>query len=172
MDSVSVVIVLRIVHVLTGVFWVGGTFLVAFFIIPTVKSTGPIGGQFAGALMGKARLAPWLTVGGILSVVSGLLLYWDLYANAPWSTFGPHTLFGIGGVLAVIAFIAGAAIGPATSSRMAALGARIAGQGTPPTPQQITEREALLNRLSALARFNATVLGLAVACMAAARYVL
>jgi hypothetical protein len=171
MDSIAVIIVLRIIHILSGVFWVGGTLQVAFFILPTVKIAGPAGGPFVGALMGKARLAPILVVGGVLSVASGVLLYWNFYAEAPWSTFGPHTLFGIGGVLAVIALIAGSAIGPPTSSRMAALGAQIAAQGTPPSPEQLAERGALMGRLTALARFNATVLILAAACMASARYV-
>ena len=75
------------------------------------------------------------------------------------------------GVLAVIALIAGSAIGPSTSSRMAALGARIAAQGTPPSPEQLAERGALMGRLTALVRFNATLLVLAAACMASARYV-
>ena len=55
MDSPSVIIVLRIIHIVAGAFWVGGAVTTAFFLLPTVKATGPVGGQFAGAATKKAH---------------------------------------------------------------------------------------------------------------------
>jgi len=169
--NISLVIILRLIHILVGVFWVGGTVLVAFFLLPTVQATAAVGGQFLATLMQRTKLTFVLAGAGLLVVLSGLWMYSGLYGDIPWDTFGPHIVFGIGGIIALLALVIGAAIGPATARKMAALGARLAAQGTPPTPDQMNERARLMNRLANLARFNAAALLLAAAFMAVARYV-
>jgi uncharacterized membrane protein len=167
----GIIIILRIVHIVAGAFWLGGAVTTAFFLLPTVKATGPAGGQFAGALIQRTHLPDWLLAAGVVSIIAGLILYWDLYADMPWNSFGPQVMFGVGGVIALLAVLLGLAVTRPTAGRMAALGKAIQAQGSPPTPAQAAERDAILARLTNLAALNSLLIALAAAFMAAARYV-
>jgi hypothetical protein len=149
---------------------VGGAVTTAYFLLPTVKATGPVGGQFAGALIQRTRLPDWLTAAGVLSVLSGLLLYWDFYAGLSWEGFEPQVVIGIGGLLAILSLLLGFLVSRPTADRMVALGRSIQAQGSPPTPAQVSERDALLARLTNAAMINAGLIVITVACMAIGRY--
>jgi hypothetical protein len=151
MDSPTVIIILRIVHIVAGTFWVGGALATAFFILPTVKATGPAGGQFAGALIQRTHLPEWITAAGGLSVLSGLLLYWNFYADLPWGGLDPQTVIGVGGILAIISLLVGFFASRPTAARLGAVGKAIQAQGTPPTAEQAAQRDMLLSRLTNLA---------------------
>ena len=170
MFSLTIIIVLRILHILSGVFWVGGAVTTAFFLLPTVKATGPIGGQFAGALVQRTHLPEWLTAAGGVSVLSGLLLYWNFYAGLAWTGFEPQVVIGIGGLLAIISLVIGFFVSRPTADRMAAVGRAIQAQGTPPTPPQLAERGRLLLRLTKFATVNAVLVVITATCMAIGRY--
>jgi uncharacterized membrane protein len=170
MDSPSVIIILRIIHVVAGTFWVGGAVTTAFFFLPTVKATGPIGGQFAGALIQRTHLPEWLTAAGGLSVLSGLLLYWNFYADLPWGGFDPQTVIGVGGLLALASLLVAIFFSRPTAARLGAVGKAIQAQGTPPTSDQAAESGALLSRLTNLAMINAVLVVVAAVCMAIGRY--
>jgi uncharacterized membrane protein len=170
MDSPTVIVVLRIVHIVSGAFWLGGSVVTAFFLLPTVKATGPVGGQFAGALIQRTHIAEWLTAAGILSVLSGLLLYWDFYAGLSWDGFEPQVVIGIGGLLAILSLAIGVFFSRPAAARMGAVGKAIQMQGTPPTPVQMAERDGLLSRLTTLAMINAVLVVITAVCMAIGRY--
>ena len=170
MDSPSVIIILRIIHIVAGAFWVGGAVTTAFFLLPTVKATGPIGGQFAGALIQRTHLPEWLTVAGGLAVLSGLLLYWDFYAGLAWDGFQPQVVIGIGGLLAILSLVLGIFVSRPAAGRMGAIGKAIQTQGTPPTPTQAAERDMLLARLTNFAMINAVLVVITATCMAIGRY--
>jgi hypothetical protein len=166
--SNSVIAILRLIHIVVGAFWVGGVITTAFFLLPTVKATGPIGGQFAGQLMARTRLPTVLTAAGGLTVLAGLILYGGVWAGTGFS--GPAAYYAIGGVFAIIAIILGAAIARPAADKLVALGRTLAGQGTPPTAEQSAERERLMNRLTSTSQINAVLVVIAVAFMAVARY--
>lgn len=170
MDSISFIVVLRILHVVAGAFWVGGAVTTAFFVLPTVKATGPSGGQFAGALMQRTHLPEWLTAAGVVSVLTGLWLYWDIYAGIAWTGFEPQVVIGIGGLLAIASLVIGFLGSRPTAARMGAMGKAIQTQGAPPTPEQLAERDALLTRLTNFAMVNAVLVVITAASMAIGRY--
>jgi uncharacterized membrane protein len=170
MDSPTVIIILRIIHIVAGAFWVGGAATTAFFLLPTVKATGPVGGQFAGALIQRTHLPEWLTAAGVLAVLSGLLLYWDFYAGLAWDGFQPQVVIGIGGLLAILSLVLGVFVSRPTAARMGAVGKAIQTQGTPPTPTQVAERDMLLARLTNFAMINAGLVVITAVCMAIGRY--
>ena len=170
MDSPSVIIILRILHILAGAFWLGGAVTTAFFLLPTVKATGPVGGQFAGALIQRTHLPEWLTAAGGVAVLSGLLLYWDFYAGLAWTGFEPQVVIGIGGLFAIASLAIAFFVSRPTADRMAAVGKAIQAQGTPPTPMQLAERDRLLVRLTNFAMLNAVLVVITATCMAIGRY--
>lgn len=166
--SNTVIAILRIIHIVFGTFWVGGAITTAFFLLPTVKATGPIGGQFAGQLMARTRLPTVLTASGGIAVLAGLILYGGVWAGTGFT--GPAAIFAIGGAIAIIAMIlAGAIVRPA-ADKLAALGRAMAGQGSPPTAGQTAEREQLMNRLTSMTQINAVLLIITVVFMAIGRY--
>jgi hypothetical protein len=56
MDERTITIILRLVHILAGVFWAGTVFLMAGFLVPTMRATGREGGVFVQYLMRERRL--------------------------------------------------------------------------------------------------------------------
>ena len=162
--SNTVIAILRFIHIVVGTFWVGGAVTTAFFLLPTVKATGPIGGQFAGQLMARTHLATVLTAAGGITVLAGLILYGGLWVGAGFT--GPAAAYAIGGAIAIIALILGFAIARPAADKLAALGSAIAGQGSPPTADQNAERGRLMDRLTSTVQINAVLLLITVAFMA------
>jgi uncharacterized membrane protein len=80
MDDRTVTIILRLIHILAGVFWAGTAFLMAGFLIPTMRATGKEGGVFIQHLMRERRLHAVLGVAMLLTVLSGIAMYAKLAA--------------------------------------------------------------------------------------------
>jgi uncharacterized membrane protein len=70
------IILMRIIHVLSGVAWAGGTFLLASVVEPSARGTGPEGGKFMQYASGPGKLPVYMMVSGILTLLSGLYLFW------------------------------------------------------------------------------------------------
>jgi hypothetical protein len=166
----TIIIILRIIHIVAGSIWLGGAVTTAFFLLPTVKATGPIGGQFVGALVQRTHLPEWLLALGVVNIIAGLILYWDFYVGVPWDTLGPQVIYAIGGVLAVLVVILGFAIARPTADRLTGLGKAIQAQGSPPRASQVADREALLARLTSIVTVNAVLLVITATLMAIGRY--
>lgn len=168
MDIVA--IVLRILHIFSGVFWAGSAWVLAFFLGPTAAALGADGGKFMNYLLGKLRFSIYVTIAAIVTVLAGLVLFFLHYGIAGLSTPTGLT-FAIGGVFGLIALgIGGAVTGP-TSLKMTRLGGEIAAAGKPPTPAQGAEMGALQKRLASASLWNAIFVSLALLLMASARYV-
>jgi uncharacterized membrane protein len=91
-------LVLRLVHVFGGVFWVGGALMMNFFIGPTIGATGQAGKQFMGHLMVRMRLSTIMTTIAILTLLAGGLLYWrdSQGLTSMWMSAGSGIGFAIG----------------------------------------------------------------------------
>jgi len=50
-----VILILRVIHILLGVFWAGAVFMVALFVQPAIAASGPEGGKVMGALVKRRR---------------------------------------------------------------------------------------------------------------------
>jgi hypothetical protein len=69
MNDQTVTLLLRLIHILAGIFWVGVAFLMAGFLIPTVRETGQAGGRFMEHLMLRRRLPVFLGIAMLLCMV-------------------------------------------------------------------------------------------------------
>ena len=79
-------------------------------------------------------------------------------------------MFGLGGVLAISAMIIGMAVNSPAGRKLGELGARVQASGRPPTPDQAATIQRLQERLGRATVVVATLLLLAAAAMAVARY--
>lgn len=165
-------IVLRAVHILTAVFWVGSFYLFFFFIEPSVKELGPTGGQFMGHLAGKKKMPIVIAVTAATTIVAGTLLYWRVSGgfNVDWITSAPGVALTVGALSAIVAFGLGFIIIKPAVDRMGVIGQGIAATGTPPSEDQAAEMQRLGARLVVVGRIDLVLLTVAVIMMATARY--
>lgn len=166
----STLLILRLIHVLGGVFWVGSMLFIVFFLMPTLAQIGPAAGQVMAGLQ-KRRQLTILPGAGLLTILSGLWLMWissDGFAVAYFAS--PHGLImTMGAGVTVLALILGFFIVRPATIRATRLVQEIMATG--PTPEK---RETMLNLRDKTARFNLLVsllLIVAATTMALARYV-
>lgn len=166
------VILLRIVHIFSGVFWVGAVALVVFFIQPTAAALGPDSQKFMQHLLFRRRITDWVLSAGVLNVIAGLLLYWRASAglNLNWITSGPGLGFTVGAVAALAAISIGASVTRPSILRSGALGAEIQASGGGPSPEQAAELAKIQARGAAAGRWTLALLIVALLGMATARY--
>lgn len=166
------VIVLRVIHIAAGVFWVGAAFVLFLFIQPSARATGPAGQEFMGHLTTRKKLPLAVLLSGVVTVLAGLLLYWRASGglDTAWISSGPGISFTVGAVAAIVTLALGLAVTKPSIDRMGALGQQIASGGGPPTPEQVAELQRLQARTVLVGRISLVLLAVAVVAMAIARY--
>lgn len=159
---------LRIVHIIAGVFWVGGTLMMTFFIAPTIGATAEAGQKFIGHLMGNLRFSQRMSAAAGLTILAGFLLYWNDSSGftSSWMRSGAGIGFGIGAGFALVGFVFGVLIGRTTKA-MAQLGAQFQGK---PTDGQMAQMRTLLKKQSFYSMTASVTLVLALVFMSIARY--
>jgi uncharacterized membrane protein len=164
---------LRILHIVVGVFWVGTVVFMAAFLTPSARAAGPAGGAVIQQLMGVRRLPLWIMGGMVVTLLSGIALYWRDSAGfqSAWLASGAGKVFGLGGAVAFAASILGMAINMPTARRLTEITGRLQSAGRPPTPEEQATLAALQGRLSKASVLAAVLLVIATLLMAIARYV-
>jgi uncharacterized membrane protein len=163
-------LLLRIIHIFAGIFWVGAAWFFFFFVEPTSHALGPDGGKFVGYMVNVRRFPVYVTVAAILTVLAGWTL-WFMRYSIPGLRTGPGLVFAIGGIFGLIALGIGGAINGPTAAKLTKLGGEIASAGKPPTQEQLAQVAALQARLHTASLWTAIVTALAVLMMATARYI-
>ena len=74
MDDRMIMVVLRLIHIVGGVLWVGAVALMTSFVVPAVRSAGAQGGRVMQELMQRRRLPFYMNVVAGLTMLSGLVL--------------------------------------------------------------------------------------------------
>lgn len=159
--------ILRFIHIISGILWAGGAILINFFIAPTISATGDSGKQFAGHLMGKTKVTPFMMIAGLTTVLAGSTLYGidSNWFRSGWMQTPTGIGFGIGAASGILAFVFGVILGNANTA-LAALGAQIQGK---PTPEQMSALQALQKRQALAAKGNVIFILIAISLMASAR---
>jgi len=139
-------VVLRVLHILVAALWVGAAGLLAMVVMPAVGEAGATGGPFLASLH-RRKLHVFMAASALLTVLSGIWLYWVLTTGFDpaivWSRGG--VAFGIGGLCGLVALIVGGGIIDPGFARLAELAER-----TDAMPE--ARRAAHLQRLEAIHR--------------------
>ena len=172
MDERLIMIVLRLFHIVGGIFWVGGILVMAYFLAPAQRDIGEEGGRFLRHVMIQRKLSAWFASAAGLTILSGALLYWRLIdtSNGAWARTPSAMGFGTGAVAGIIGFSVGMSMSGASAKKMGQLGQAIAASGGKPTPEQSAEMGRLGARASKGSRIAAAFLLFAASAMAVARY--
>jgi hypothetical protein len=170
MDDGILTLILRLTHILGGIFWAGSAFLMAGFIAPTMRATGREGGRFIQHMMLDRRLPVFLGIAMGLTVVSGITMYARLAAatHGTWASTRPGIAYGVGGLAAILGAVVGALFSGAAGRRLAQVGQSV-GAGSPSAEQQ-AEIARLQARIGLGTRLAAALLVVAAGAMAVARY--
>jgi uncharacterized membrane protein len=166
-------LLLRLVHILGGITWVGGGIYASFFLIPALSATPPLIPQVMAGLQRRRTFVILPTI-GLLTVLTGLRLMWIDSAGVPSSYFSTGTgmTFGIGGIAALIALVVQVFIQRPAGVKLGAIAASLAVSTSADEKQRLTAEADRLRRRNILATTVAVRLGLfAAAAMAIARYV-
>ncbi|MGH7519023.1 MAG: hypothetical protein ACREOC_16420 [Gemmatimonadales bacterium] len=165
-------VLLRLVHIVLGVLWVGMMVFTVVFLTPAVQDAGPDGGKVMTALQrrGVMTVMPILALGTLLS---GIWLYWRASAGFHPSYVASRVglAFGLGGLASLIAYGLGMTVMRPAMLRATTLAQALGSAKTEPEREaQTVEIQRLRARGAAVARLVALLLILAVAAMAVARY--
>ena len=168
----ALLIFLRLVHVVSGVLWVGSMFFTTIFLVPSMQEAGPDGAKVMAGLQ-KRGMMTVVPILAIATILSGVWLYWRVSNgfDPAFSTSGIGLAFGLGGIAAIIAYAIGI-----TTVRPSMLRAGMLAQQLAQAPQggereaQMVEIGRLRARAAAAGRVVLGLLLFATAAMAVARY--
>lgn len=165
----ALIVILRLLHVVSGAVWVGAVVFTAFFLMPTVAAAGPGGGAFMREF-GKRKIPQFMMSLMAVTLLSGLALMGVIASRSDgtWFSSPMGRVISLGAAIAIIAALYGVVVNRPVGMRMQKLGAEIQGQ---PSPAQAAEMQTLQAKLLKASQVVAVLLLLSVAAMAAARYV-
>jgi len=167
----SLILTLRITHILLGVFWAGAIIMMAFFIGPAIKDAGPDGGKVMAGLI-KRRLLNIVPAAATLSILAGLWLYWHDSGGADPAWMGSRMAMalGTGAVLSLVGFAIGVGVMRPSTLKAIALSQQAAQLPETERGAVMTEIQRLRGRAAAAGRAVAVLLIIVVVTMAVARY--
>ena len=164
-------IVLRLIHIGSAVFWAGSAFFLVSYLTPAVQAAGPEGAKVMQriALSSFPKVVPAL---GGLTVLAGLLMYWRDSGGLQlaWITTPTGLGFTFGGLMGLTSLIIGLTVTAPAINRMADILRESMAAKRPPTPEQMKEIPALQVKMTNAAVWNSIFLALAILGMATARY--
>ncbi|MEO7367372.1 MAG: hypothetical protein ABIZ36_05410 [Gemmatimonadaceae bacterium] len=172
MHEAALMIFLRLIHILGGVFWVGTVFVIAWFLIPSNRATGPAGIVVMQEVMVRRKLSIYLMAAMGLTILSGLAMYGRMMmiTHGAWASTAMAKVLGFGALCGIVGGAIGGSVSKAAGLRMAAIGNAIQDSGQAPTEAQKAELGALQGKMQKVMGYVAILLVIAVAAMASARY--
>ena len=165
-------VLLRLIHILGGAFWLGAAITMFLFLQPTARAIAPEGQRFMLHLLRDRRFSEVVLAAALFTGAAGAILFWrDTGGLRLASITQPQTLgFTIGGLAGGIALLLFLFVGYPAGRRIIAIGGRLEAERRPPNED---EQRILAAAQGVLSRVGATVLVLlviAAAAMATARY--
>lgn len=170
-----VMAIVRLVHILAGIFWVGATLTLAAFVLPAARAVGPSGGPVMTQLMGRQRLQFWINMGMALTILAGFALF-GIDSKASGGGFGRSPMgivLSIGALLAIIAAGVHGAMAQPASRKLGAIAQRLEElqrTGTTPPADLAAEAVPLRQKFSRAQAIMSWLLVLSATTMAIARY--
>lgn len=166
----SMLLTLRVIHIITGIFWAGTMFFVVSFLMPAFKDVGPDGAKVSAALANR-RMHVWLPLMAIASIVSGFWLYGlRMGGGGGWAAGMEARMLGIGGLTALIAFIIGVTVTRPAMMKADVLSAELAAASGAERDAKVAAIGGLRKRALMGSRAIATLLLITVVTMAIAQY--
>jgi hypothetical protein len=164
------IFLLRLIHILAGVFWAGTTLVMASHISPSVKAAGAEGQKFMQQFAAKSSLSKWMAITGSLTFLAGIVLYF-IITNRQYPRGNPQGDYLLGGmIIGTLAYLHGATAQRGTILKMQKLGGEIAAGGKPPTAEQTSMMQTYSQKIERNGIILAYMLALTIIIMATFQY--
>lgn len=165
--------IMRLIHIVSAVFWAGGLFTLTMFIMPAINTSMPEGAKVMQRMIGAYHFPVYMLIAGSLTVLSGLAMYDNLskHFSMDWIRSAHGIVLSIGGLSGITAFLLGILINKPKADRMGRIGKEIMQAGGKPTESQAAEMAALRQGITSMTKNIALLILVAVVCMAIAKYV-
>jgi len=114
MMDATVYLALRVLHILVAALWIGAAAVLAWVVMPALRDAEPAGGRMTSSLH-RRKLHAFMAASSVLTVLSGLWLYWVLTSGLSSGIVLSRAglIFGVGGLCGLLALIlGGSVIGP------------------------------------------------------------
>lgn len=164
-------LILRAVHILCGIFWVGGGIYSSVFAVPAITKAGPAAGPIIAELQ-RRKLFTILPLAALATMLSGIRLLWivsDGFTGHYFHTMQGHT-YAVAGAASIVGFVIALTISRPASVQLGALAGQMATLDGAPR----AAAEARIARLRRRANVSTVVavglLTLAALGMSVARY--
>ena len=165
-------LVLRFVHIIAGIVWVGSGIFAAFFLIPALAANRQLMPAVMEGLQ-KRRVFIIVPTAGLLTILAGIRLLWIDSAGFAESYMqtGPGRAFSIGGTAAIIALLLQVFVARPAGVRLGRIAAQLAASPTAAERDSLSAQAERLRRRNGTATKAAVFFGLlAASAMAIARY--
>ena len=166
------IIVLRLVHVVGGILWVGAAVFNMLFLAPALRASGPAAGPVMAALRQRG-LFVFLPVVALLTILSGTRLMMIVSAgfDASWFQSTRGSVYAWSGLISIVAFVLGISVTRPLANKIGALAGQLAQAKDDAARAALGARLASAQKWMALTGFALTAMLLASAAgMAVARY--
>lgn len=166
------VLILRLIHIGAGAFWVGAVFTNVLFLQPTAAALGPDGGRFSYHLARHRRFSKAILLSAATTTAAGIWLLWistdglDAERMLDVSRLG----FTVGGIAAILTFALGSLYIYPRTERIVRIMRRAMGETRAPSSEEQAQLGRLRVELFRAGWVTVVGLGIATAAMATARY--
>jgi hypothetical protein len=166
------VLILRLIHIGAGAFWVGAVFTLFLFVQPTAMALGPEGQRFSVQLTRNARLPTIILGSAVVAVAAGIILLWRMTNGLDLDVIGRHPALGftVGGVAAILTLALGGLYVYPRTMRLVGIASSLMAQGRPPDADEMRTLGQLRDQTRAAGWWVLAGLTIAVVAMATARY--
>jgi uncharacterized membrane protein len=168
----ALIIVLRLIHILAGVYWAGTIFFFTTFLEPSLRSMGPDGGKVMVRFMerGYMKLMPAVAM---TTVLSGIALLWIMSDGFKPAYMGSPMGIALstGGALAIVSIVYGVSVLRPAGERIGKIAGELPQASEASKAALMSEMEKLRNKTAVGARIVFGMLVVAVALMAGGRYI-
>ena len=164
-------LLLRLIHILGGVFWLGSGMYSTLFLVPALAASGVNAGLVFAALQ-QRRLFTILPFVAVLTIATGIRLTWIASGGFDARYFASATgaTFGASGAAAIVAFVLSLLIGRPVAARAGRLQVALPTTPEPGRAALAAEIDALRRRGAATGNIAFVLLTCSAAGMAVARY--
>jgi hypothetical protein len=166
------IVILRLVHIVLGIFWAGTIFFFATFLEPSVRAAGPEGGKVMFQLFSRRYLEILPAIAG-LTILAGAGLMWKVSGgfDPRWMGSRMGIVLSFGAAAALTAFVVGATVMRGAAVRIFAIMRTMSEADESTRGAMMSEMADLRVRAKTGARWVAVLLLIASTAMAVARYI-
>ncbi len=164
-------LVLRLLHVVGGIFWVGGGLYSSLFVVPAIAKAGPATPAIMAELQ-RRKLFTVLPLVAVVTMLSGVRLLWIVSGGFTATYFATASglTFAIGGAASIVGFLVAMFVSRPASVQLGPLAASLASLSGQALAAAEAKLETLKSRASVGTAAAVLLLTVAAIAMAIARY--